>query len=329
MARTAPILNVAAHGAPVDGFAPRTRRAGRRPILWLVTSTADRRREGELQQDGHRPPETIRLQATRGFGRVLAPRELWRYRELALQIAARDITVRYRQTALGAIWAVLQPAASVVIFTLVFSRLAHVSSGHSSYPLFALAGLVAWTFFANALLLASDSLVANAPLVAKIYFPRIFIISGVLAAGLVDLAIATLILLVVVPASGTALTPRVLALPLFVAIELAATLGISSALAAANVRFRDIRYVVPFAVQTWLFVTPVAYPITVLHEPWRWIVTAINPMVGVVEGFRWALLGTDTRPHGIVLLSAAAALLILVGGAFYFRRMEKVFADLV
>jgi lipopolysaccharide transport system permease protein len=272
--------------------------------------------------------QTVRLQATRGFGRVLAPAELWRYRELALQIAARDITVRYRQTFLGAVWAVLQPVATMVVFSIFFGHLAHVPSEGRSYWLFSLAGSVPWTFFANALLLGSDSLVTNSVLVSRIYFPRIFIPAGVLAAGLVDLAIAIVILLVVVVAAGPAISVQVLVLPLLILIAFAAAFGVACALSAVNVRYRDVRYVVPFLVQTWLFLTPVAYPITLLHEPWRTL-AAVNPMVGVVEGFHWAVLHTTPAPWAMIGISAATATAILAAGLAYFDRVERTFADLM
>lgn len=271
---------------------------------------------------------TIRLQPTRGFSRVLSPNELWRYRDVGLQIAVRDITVRYRQTALGAAWAILQPVATMIVFTIFFGHLAHISSEGQPYALFSLAGLVPWTFFANALSLGSDSLTANSMLVAKTYFPRIFIPTGVLIAGLVDLAIATVILLIVVVVYGLSLSPRLLILPVLTVIAFTAALGLSSALAALNVRYRDVRYVVPFAVQIWLFLTPIAYPITLLHEPWRTVV-AINPMVGVVEGFRWATLGSTREPWGLIGISAASALILFVAGLAYFDRVERSFADLM
>jgi homopolymeric O-antigen transport system permease protein len=272
--------------------------------------------------------ETVRVKRTRGFSRVLSPSELWRYREVAFQIATRDITVRYRQTVLGALWAILQPVATMVVFSIFFGRLAHISSEGVPYPVFSLAGLVPWTFFANALQLGSDSLVSNSMLVSKTYFPRIFIPAGVLVAGLVDLVIATFILVVIVAIYGITFTASLLALPLFALIAFAAALGISSALAALNVRYRDVRYVVPFAVQLWLFATPVAYPITLLHAPWRTLV-AINPMVGVVEGFRWAVLGTANAPWSLIAISAASAVILMIGGLAYFDRVERSFADLM
>jgi lipopolysaccharide transport system permease protein len=273
-------------------------------------------------------PETIRLQATRGFSRVIYPPELWRYRDVALQIAVRDITVRYRQTAFGAAWAVLQPIAFMVVFTLIFSDLAGVSSEGLPYPLFSLAALVPWTYFANAVVLGSDSLVANAPLVSKIYFPRIFIPAGVVAAGLLDLAISLVILFVIVLAWGVVPPVAVVALPLLVVITVATALGVCAALSAINVRFRDVRYVVPFAMQLWLFVTPIAYSSTVIDEPWRTLM-AINPMTGVVEGFRWAALGAENEPGLMIAVSALSAAVFLVGGLAYFDRVERRFADII
>lgn len=271
---------------------------------------------------------TTRLQPTRGFSRVLAPAELWRFRDVALQIAARDVKVRYRQTVLGAAWAILQPVMTMLVFSLFFGRLAGISSDGASYALFSLTGLVPWTFFATVLLLGSDSLVTNSALVAKTYFPRIFIPAGVVAAGLVDLASATVVLFVVVLAAGTALTPAVLVLPLLVLIMIAAALGVGSGLSALNVRFRDVRYVVPFSIQLWLFATPVAYPSSLLGEPWRTL-SAVNPMVGVVEGFRWGMLRSIEAPWGQIGISALSALVLLAGGLAYFDRVERSFADVL
>jgi lipopolysaccharide transport system permease protein len=272
-------------------------------------------------------PETIRLQPTRGFGRVLAPRELWRYRDLAFQIAARDVTVRYRQTALGAAWAVLQPIGFMVVFSLFFGRLAGVSSDGLPYPLFALAALVPWTYFANTLLLSAESLVLNNELVSKIYFPRIFMPAGVIAAGFVDLGISLVILLAIVLIYGIVPSLALLALPLLIVVVAATALGAGAGLAAVNVRYRDVRYVVPFTIQMWLFLTPVAYPSSLLSQPWQTL-SAINPMVGVTEGFRWAVLGADA-PWALMGVSTAAALALLLVGLAYFDRVERSFADFI
>jgi lipopolysaccharide transport system permease protein len=274
------------------------------------------------------PPETLRLQPTRGFSRVLAPRELWRYRDLAGQIALRDITVRYRQTALGGAWAVLQPIGFMVVFSLIFGNVAGLSSNGLPYPLFSLAALVPWTFFSTALLLGSDSLVSNSALVSKIYFPRIFMPMGVIVAGFVDLAISFVILMIIVFAWGFVPSVAILAVPLLVAIAAAAALGTTAALSAINVRYRDVRYVVPFAIQMWLFVSPVVYPNSQIDEPWRTL-SALNPMVGVVEGFRWATLGTGNAPWDLIGISALAAIGFLLAGLAYFDRTERAFADFV
>lgn len=273
-------------------------------------------------------PETIRLQPTRGFSRVLAPKELWRYRDLAGQIALRDITVRYRQTALGGAWAVLQPIGFMVVFSLIFGNVAGISSNGLPYPLFSLAALVPWVFFSNALLLGSDSLVSNSALVSKIYFPRIFMPAGVVVAGFVDLGISITILLAIVLIWGYAPSLAILALPLLILIAAATALGTSAALSAINVRYRDVRYVVPFGIQLWLFITPIVYASDSIAEPWRTI-SAINPMVGVVEGFRWATLGTGNAPWDLIGISAAAAVVVFFAGLAYFDRVERGFADYV
>jgi lipopolysaccharide transport system permease protein len=277
---------------------------------------------------GRRRAETLRIASTRGFGRLLNPQELWRFRAVALQIAARDVKVRYRQTVLGAVWAILQPIGTMVVFTIFFGHLAHLSSEGSSYALFSLAALVPWTYFSNAVTLGSDSLVINGPLVSKVYFPRIFIPAGVIAAGLVDFSIAFVIMLVIVLASGTSASVALLATPLLAAIMVAAALGVSSSLSAINVRYRDVRYVVPFAMQLWLFATPVAYSITLLSHGWQ-IVAAINPMTGVVEGFRWAVLGNQDAPWTLIGVSAASAVVMLLVGLLYFDRVERRFADII
>jgi homopolymeric O-antigen transport system permease protein len=275
-----------------------------------------------------RAQETVRLQATSGFGRVLAPKELWRYRDLAFQIAARDVTIRYRQTAFGAAWAILQPLAFMAIFTLIFGRLAGIDSDGLPYALFALVGLVPWMFFANAFLLGSESLVMNQALISKIYFPRIFIPAGVVAAGCVDFSISLLIMLAIVLIAGFVPPLAILALPLLIAIAIMTALGAAAGLSAVNVRYRDVRYVVPFATQLWFFITPIVYPNSGLDEPLRTL-SAINPMTGVVEGFRWAILGAGGAPWDLIGISFASAAVLLFIGLSYFDRVERSFADLI
>ena len=274
-----------------------------------------------------RAPETVRLQATRGFARAASPRELWRYRDVAVEIARRDVTVRYRQTVLGAAWALLQPLGTMVVFSIFFNRVAGIRSDGVPYALFTLAALVPWTFFANAILMGSDSLVANSALVTKVYFPRVFIPLGIIAAGLLDLAIGLAILLVVAGAWGYPPPIQIIALPLVAAVAVATALGITSALSAVNARFRDVRYVVPFATQLLLFATPIAYPSTLVHGAWRTIL-GINPMAGVIEAWRWAVL--DRPPSwSLIGTSVAVAVLILAAGLAYFERVERRFADII
>jgi len=274
-----------------------------------------------------RGPETVRLQATRGFARAASPRELWRYRDVAVEIARRDVTVRYRQTVLGAAWALLQPLGTMVVFSIFFNRVAGIRSDGVPYALFTLAALVPWTFFANAILMGSDSLVANSALVTKVYFPRVFIPLGIIAAGLLDLAIGLAILLVVAGAWGYPPPIQIIALPLVAAVAVATALGITSALSAVNARFRDVRYVVPFATQLLLFATPIAYPSTLVHGAWRTIL-GINPMAGVIEAWRWAVL--DRPPSwSLIGTSVAVAVLILAAGLAYFERVERRFADII
>ena len=254
--------------------------------------------------------------------------DLWEYRELLYFLTWRDIKVRYKQTALGAAWAVIQPFFTMVVFSLFFGRLAKVPSDDIPYPIFSYAALVPWTFFAQGLTQSSNSLVGSAGLISKVYFPRLVIpISSVLS-GLVDFAIAFFVLILMMLYYGLYPTSAVVFLPGLLVLALVTALGVGLWLSALNVKYRDVRYAVPFLTQFWLFATPIAYPSSLLSEPWRTLY-AINPMVGVVEGFRWALLGTKTAPGPMILVSTLVALALLVGGAFYFRRMEKTFADIV
>jgi len=254
--------------------------------------------------------------------------ELWAYRELLYFLVWRDVKVRYKQTILGASWAVLQPLLTMVVFTLFFGRLARIPSDGVPYPLFSYAALVPWTFFATGLAAAAASLVSGANLIRKIYFPRLLMPVAAVAAGGVDFAIAFAVLVAMMLVYGFVPGLAVLWLPLLALLALVTALGVGTWAAAFNLQFRDVRYVVPFGVQLWLFATPIAYPSSLLAEPWRTLY-AVNPMVGVVEGFRWALLGTATRPGPMIAVSAAAALLILITGVLYFRRVERGFADLV
>jgi len=253
---------------------------------------------------------------------------LWEYRELLFFFVWRDIKVRYRQTVMGALWAIIQPFFTMVIFSLFFGRLAKVPSDGLPYPIFSYAALVPWTFFATALTQASNSLVLSANMVKKIYFPRLTLPIATVLAGVVDFVLAFMVLLGMMLFYGLLPTINVLWLPFFLLLALITSLGVSLWLSAMNVQFRDVQYTVPFLTQAWLFVTPIAYPSSLLPEPWRTLY-GLNPMAGVVEGFRWALLGTDTAPGLMTLVSAVVALTLFISGAFYFRRMEQGFADVL
>lgn len=267
------------------------------------------------------------IQPLRGW-RHINLGEIWRYRELLYFLTWRDIKVRYKQTVLGAAWAIIQPFFTMLVFSLFFGRLAKVPSDGIPYPIFSYAALVPWTFFANGLNQSANSLVTSANLIRKVYFPRMVIpISSVLS-GAFDFVLAFLVLLVMMLFYGIVPTVAVVWLPLLLLLALTTSLGVGLWLTAMNVQFRDVRYTVPFMVQVWLFATPIAYPSSLLSEPWRTLY-GINPMVGVVEGFRWALLGTETTPGPIILVSTLVAIGLLVSGAFYFRRLEKTFADVV
>jgi len=254
--------------------------------------------------------------------------EVWEYRELLYFLIWRDIKVRYKQTIIGGAWAIIQPFFTMVVFSLFFGWLAKIPSDGIPYPIFSYAALVPWMFFANGLSQSSDSLVGSANLIKKVYFPRIAIPTAAVLSGIVDFVLAFSVLLIMMFFYGIIPTWNIIWLPAFLILTLMTSLGVGLWFSAMNVQFRDVRYTVPFLIQFWLFSTPIAYPSSLLFEPWR-TVYAINPMVGVVEGFRWALLGTNTAPGPIIIVSSMTAFMVLVSGAFYFRRMEKTFADVV
>lgn len=269
----------------------------------------------------------IRIESSTGWT-SLKLHELWEYRELLYFLTWRDIKVRYKQTVLGAAWAIIQPFFTMVVFSIFFGSLAKVPSDGIPYPIFSYTALVPWTFFANGLNQATNSMVTHANLIKKVYFPRLAVPIARVLAGLVDFLLAFIMLLGIMLVYGIVPTVNALWLPLFVLLALVTSLGVGLWLSAMNVQFRDVGYTVPFITQFWLFVTPIAYPSSLLPEPWRTLY-GINPMAGVVEGFRWALLDTETAPGPIIFVSSAVALTLLISGAFYFRRMEKTFADVV
>ena len=254
--------------------------------------------------------------------------ELWEYRELLYFLTWRNIKVRYKQTVLGAAWAIIQPFFTMVVFSLFFGKLAKVPSDGIPYPIFAYAALVPWMFFANGLNQSSDSLVGSADLIKKVYFPRLIVPISSVISGVIDFVLAFVVLVGMMLFYGIYPTANTIWLPFLLLLAFVTSLGVGLWLSALNVQFRDVRHTVPFLTQFWLFATPIAYPSSLLSEPWHTLF-GINPMVGVVEGFRWALLGTETAPGPIIIVSSLVALVLLVGGAFFFRRMEKTFADVV
>ena len=255
-------------------------------------------------------------------------RDLWEYRELLFFLVWRDVKVRYKQTLLGGAWAVVQPLLTMLIFSVFFGRLARIPSDGVPYPIFAFAALVPWTFFANGLTNASNSLVGSANLIRKVYFPRLAIPIAAVLAGIVDFAIAFAVLVVMMLAYRIVPTINLVFLLPLLLLAMVTSLGVGLWLSAINVQYRDVRYVVPFLVQIWMFATPIAYSTNLLPEAWR-AVYALNPMVGVVDGFRWVLLDTAAAPGPSIITSSVVALVMLVSGAFYFRRMERRFADVV
>jgi lipopolysaccharide transport system permease protein len=271
--------------------------------------------------------QVIRIEPSKGWV-ALQLKELWAYRELLYFLVWRDVKVRYKQTAIGAAWAIIQPLFTMIVFSLFFGRLGKIPSDGVPYPIFCYAALVPWTFFSQGLSQASNSLVGSANLIKKVFFPRLSIPIASVTSGLIDFALAFILLLGMMLYYGILPTVNVIWLPLLVLLTLVTSLGVSLWLSALNVYFRDVHHITPFLTQLWLFATPIAYPSSLLSEPWRTLYS-INPMVGVVEGFRWALLGTETAPGPMLIVSSVASLTLLVSGTFYFRRLEKTFADVV
>lgn len=270
----------------------------------------------------------LRIEPSRGWV-SLKLRELWEYRELLYFLTWRDIKVRYKQTVLGAAWAVIQPFMTMVVFSLFFGRLAQIPSDGVPYPIWSYTALVPWTFFASGLAASSNSLVGSSNLIKKVYFPRLTIPISTVLSGVIDFIIAFVVLLVMMLFFGIVPTANVVFLPFFVLLAFITSLGVGLWLSAMNVQFRDVRYTIPFLTQFWMFATPIAYPSSLIENETLRAIYGINPMAGVVEGFRWALLGTENAPGPVIIVSSLTALALFVSGLFYFRRMEKSFADMV
>lgn len=254
--------------------------------------------------------------------------DLWLYRDLLYFLALRDFKVRYKQTVLGATWAIIQPFFTMVVFSVFFGYLAKMPSDGIPYPVFAYCALLPWSLFAHALGESSNSLVSNQSLITKVYFPRLIVPIAPLFVGLVDFGIAFVVLLAMMTYYGLVPGPTIFLLPFFVLLAVATALAVGMWLSALNVQYRDVRYTIPFLTQLWLFATPVVYPSSLLPEPWRSLY-GLNPMAGVVEGFRWALLGQSTAPGPLLAISVLTVILLLIGGLWYFNKMEQTFADVV
>jgi len=262
-------------------------------------------------------------------GRIsLNLRDLWEYRELLYFLTWRDIKIRYKQTAFGIAWVVIQPLVAMVIFTIVFGQLAKLPSNGYPYSIFTFTALLPWTLFSGALQRSTASLVSSSNLISKVYFPRLIIPMSATLAPVVDFAISFLILLVMMVYFRIFPNLAILTLPFFILMALATALGVGLWFSALNVRYRDIQFVIPFLIQVWLYASPVAYSSTLVPEKWRWLYN-LNPMAGVIEGFRWALLGDASAIGPWILVSFVIVILILGSGLFYFRRVEKGFADVV
>ncbi len=255
-------------------------------------------------------------------------REVWAYRDLLALLIRRDISLRYKQSAIGVAWAVVQPVVLMVIFTIVFGRFAKLPSEGYPYSVFTLCALLPWLYFARALTGTSDSIVGASNLVTKVYFPRLIIPLSKTVSGLVDFAIAFVVLALLLAWHRLVPGPALLLLPVFFAIAMLTAFSIGLWLTALNVKYRDIGLLVPFLTQIWMYASPIAYSTTLVPEHWRWVYS-LNPIVGVVEGFRWALLGKPPPAMGPMLLSIAIVVLVLVGGLVYFRRTERTFADVI
>lgn len=287
-------------------------------------------RSSRPHRDSGRPADVSRevvIRRTRGW-RFLDIRELWIYRELVYFLTWRDVKVRYKQTAIGVAWAVLQPVAMMGVLTLLFGKLAKVPSGGVPYPLFALAALLPWQLFARSVSESTNSLVMNQQLLARVYFPRIGVPLATTLAAMVDFAIAAGLLGVLMVVYRVAPTPAVVWLPAFVVLLVITALGVGLWLSALNLEYRDVMYVVPFVSQLWFFLTPVVYPGELIPAPWR-MLYALNPMAGVVEGFRWALLGVGEGPSRMLAASALVAICVFLSGITWFRYKERTFVDAI
>ena len=260
--------------------------------------------------------------------RTLDLREVWAYRELLGMLAWRDVSVRYKQSVAGIGWAIIQPLMTMVIFTIIFGKFAKLPSDGLPYPVFAYCALLPWNYFAQSLSGSSDSLVGSSYLITKVYFPRLILPLSRVSSGLIDFGVAFIILFGMMAWYRISPTAGIFLLPVFMLVAILTALGVGLWFTALNVKYRDVRFIVPFITQFWMFASPVAYSASLVPEKWRWLY-ALNPMAGVIEGFRWALLGKSAPDFMLMLVSFVAVCAVVITGLFYFRKMEKTFADLV
>ncbi len=281
-----------------------------------------------MNNQGIASPQKLVIEAGRTESQYW--KDLWRYRDLFYFLAWRDILVRYKQTAIGIAWALIRPFLTMIVFSVVFGQFAKLPSQGVPYPILVFAGLLPWQFFANALTESSNSLIDNANLISKVYFPRLIIPTSAVIVSFVDFMISGMILIGLMAWYNFVPDWRILTLPLFILIAFAASMGAGLWLAALNVEYRDFRYIVPFIVQFGLYVSPVGFSSSIVPEKWRFVVYALNPMVGVIDGFRWAILGGKSQIYlpGF-MLSVGLVIFLLLSGIWYFRRMERTFADVI
>ena len=311
---------------PQPTIDPRTAPASG-PATTVASGPDDSMRSEAAAIADHLPERPILILERPGKWLSLDLRDLWAHRDLFLFMVGRDVKIRYKQTALGVAWAVLQPVLTMVVFTVIFGRLAKVPSDGMPYPIFVFAGLVPWNFFNQAVTTSSNSLVGNAALITKVYFPRLVIPGAAVGAALVDFAISAAIMFAMAIYYGVAFSASLLMLiPLVLMITLFAT-GVGMWMSGLNVKFRDVRYALPFILQIWMYVTPIIYPVSFIPAHWRWLI-ALNPLSGIIQGFRCAIFGRPFDWTGLAI-SAALAVGVLIYAAFAFRRMEREFADII
>lgn len=282
---------------------------------------------GQVEAVGNAPKRKLVIERQGGLFKIDWS-ELWEYRELLYALVERDVKVRYKQTAIGASWVILQPLIAMLIFTAIFGRMAKMPSDGIWYPAFTLTALLPWTYFSQAITRSGMSLVTSANLVTKVYFPRLLLPLSMIVSPLIDFALSLLLLFGLLLYAGIPLTWKVFTLPLFVLVAMLTALGVGLILSTANVKYRDVGHAIPFLIQIWMFLSPIVYPVSLVPEQWK-VLYGLNPMAGVIEGFRWALLGKAVPDLMVMGASIVVFIGVLIGGLAYFRKMEREFADVI